>query len=88
MKFIPVREAKAKLSEILRDTKKEDIIITCWGKPKALLQKLGEEDLEDYIISHSRKIRESIEESWEAYKRGETTSLGEITESKKKIEKV
>jgi len=88
MKFIPVREAKAKLSEILRDTKKEDIIITCWGKPKALLQKLEEEGLEDYIISHSRKIRESIEESWQAYKKGEIINLDEIVKSKKKIEKV
>ena len=88
MKFISVREAKAKLSKILRDTTKEDIIITSWGKPKALLQKLGEEDLEDYIISHSRKIRDSIEKSWEAYKRGEITSLDKIIESKKKIEKV
>ena len=88
MKFIPVREVKAKLSEILRDTKKDDVIITCWGKPKALLQKLEEEDLEDYIISHSRKIRKSIEESWEAYKRGESISLGEIIKSKKKIGKV
>lgn len=88
MKFIPVREAKAKLSKILRDTKKEDIIITCWGKPKALLQKLEEEGLEDYIISHSRKIRESIEESWQAYKKEEIISLDKIVKSKKKIEKV
>jgi len=84
MKFIPVREAKAKLSEILRNAKKEDIIITRWGKPEVLLQKFEEEDLEDYIISHSRKIRESIEESWEAYKRGEiTNSIDGIIKSKK-----
>ncbi|MEA1964626.1 MAG: type II toxin-antitoxin system Phd/YefM family antitoxin [Candidatus Aerophobetes bacterium] len=88
MKFIPIREAKAKFSEILRDAKKEDIIITSWGKPKALLQNLEEEDFEDYIISHSKKIRDSIEKSWEAYKRGELTSLDEIKESNKKIEKV
>jgi len=88
MKFIPLREAKAKLSEVIRDTEKQDIIITCWGKPKALVQKLGEEDIEDYVISHSKKIRESIAEAWEAYKRGEIISLDEIIKSKKKIEKV
>lgn len=88
MKFIPIREAKAKFSEILRDAKKEDIIITSWGKPKALLQNLEEEDFEDYIISHSKKIRDSIEKSWEAYKRGELTSLDKIKGSNKKIEKV
>lgn len=88
MKFIPIREAKAKLSKILKDAKKEDFIITSWGKPKALLQNLEQEDLEDYIISHSKKIRESIEESWQAYKKGEITSLDEAIKPKKKIEKV
>lgn len=91
MRFVSVGEAKNKLSEVLRDTKKEDIIITSWGKPKALLRSLEEEDLEDYIISHSKKIRKSIEESWEAYKRGEIVEFDEIVEkikSKNKIEKV
>ena len=71
MKFINVAEAKAKFSEVLRNSKNEDIIITSRGKPKALLQNLEEEDFEDFIIAHSQKVRKSIEKAWEAYKKGE-----------------
>jgi len=78
MKFVSVAEAKAKFSEILRNSKNEDIIITSRGKPKALLQSLGEEDFEDFIIARSKKIRKKIEEAWEAYKRGKVIELEEV----------
>ncbi len=78
MKFVSVAEAKAKFSEILRESKKEDIIITSRGKPKALIQSLEGEDFEDFLISHSRKIRESIEKAWEECKRGEVIPLEEF----------
>jgi prevent-host-death family protein len=39
MKFANVRELKNKTSELLRITDKgKDVIITCWGKPRAIIQ--------------------------------------------------
>ena len=78
MKFVSVAEAKAKFSEILRKSKNEDIVITSRGKPKALIQNLEGEDFEDFIITHSKKIRESIEKAWEAYKKGDVVELDEM----------
>ncbi len=78
MKIIGVAEAKNGLSKLLDSTRKEDIIITSWGKPKVVLINIENENLEDYIISHSPKIRESIEKSWAAYKEGEVFTFDQI----------
>lgn len=80
MKFINVAEAKAKFSEVLRKSKGEDVVVTSRGKPTALIQGLKEEDLEDFLISHSRKIRELMEKAWQAYKKGEIIQLEELIE--------
>jgi len=68
MKFIPVREAKAKLSEILRNAKKEDIIITRWGKPEVLLQKFEEEGRNNKQHRWNNKIQERIRPTKDAPK--------------------
>lgn len=78
MKVIGVTKAKNGLSKLLDSTRKEDIIITSWGKPKVVLINIENENLEDYIISHSPKIRDSIEKSWAAYKEGEFFTFDQI----------
>jgi prevent-host-death family protein len=50
MKFINSRELNIKTAEILREAKKDDLIITIRGKPAAILQSFSEGDLEDYIL--------------------------------------
>ena len=78
MKFVNVAEAKAKFSEILKKSEKEDVIITNRGKPTAIIQGLREEDLEDFIITHSKKIRKQMDEAWEAYEKGDIITLKEV----------
>ena len=56
--------------KLLNSAKKEDVMITVWGKPKAALINIENENLEDYIVSHSPRIRESIVDSWAAYNEG------------------
>ena len=79
MKVVGVAEAKNGLSKLLNSTKKEDVIITAWGKPKAALINIENENLEDYILSNSPSIRESIEDSWTAYKEGRVFTFDEIS---------
>ena len=78
MKFVGVAEAKTKFSELLRKSKDEEIIVTSRGKPKVLIQNIEEEDFEDFIITHSKKIEKRIENAWEAYKKGEVIELEEV----------
>ncbi|MEE9258583.1 MAG: type II toxin-antitoxin system prevent-host-death family antitoxin [Nitrospinaceae bacterium] len=67
MKTVSVREIKARLSYYLKVAEKEDILVMSHGKPKAVLRGLSGEDLEDYIIENSPKIRKKVEESYREY---------------------
>ena len=64
MKFANVRALKNQTSEMLRlAAGGDDVIITSHGKPVAVLRKLTEEDMEDYVLSRHPAIRASIEAS-------------------------
>ncbi len=67
MKTATVRELKSKLSHYLKKAEKEDIIVTSYGKPKAVLHGLIGEELEDYIISSSPTIKKKVEEAYREY---------------------
>jgi prevent-host-death family protein len=57
-------ELKNKTNELLRYVMKgEPVIITYRGKPAASILPLTEEDLEDFILEHSPKIRKMITEA-------------------------
>jgi prevent-host-death family protein len=74
MKFANVRTLKNQTSEMLRHAAGgNDVVITSHGKPVAVLTKLTEEDMEDYVLSHHPAIRASIEASHrEVLKKGGT----------------
>ena len=78
MKFVSVAKARNELSKILNSTRKEDIVITSWGKPKAALVNIEKMDFEDFLIARSERIQRSIEDSWKAYKRGEVFTFEDI----------
>ena len=72
MKFATVRNLKNQTSAMLRlAAKGTDVLITSHGKPVAVLYGLGEEDLEDYVLSRHEGLRQSIEDADRDYqKRG------------------
>jgi prevent-host-death family protein len=67
MKFANVRELKNKTSEILRKAEKEAVVITSKGKPRAIVTAISEEDFEDYLLDHSPKLLDVLEEAREEY---------------------
>jgi prevent-host-death family protein len=75
MKFANVRELKNKTSEILRKAEKEAVVITSRGKPRALVTAISEEDFEDYLLEHSPKLLDILEEAREEYVSAGGTTL-------------
>jgi len=76
MKVANTVELKNKTNQLLRIAMNgEPVIITYRGKPAASLTGLSEEDLEDFILEHSPRIREIIAEAEEARNKGEVVSL-------------
>ena len=67
---------KNKTNQILREVMKgEPVIITYRGKPAASLTPLTEDDLEDFILENSPKIRKMIAEADKDIQEGKVTSL-------------
>jgi hypothetical protein len=69
MRFAGVKELKHQTMEILKESEKEDIIITAYGKPTAVLHHITEDDLADYLIENDPKFKMRIEESFAEYTR-------------------
>ncbi len=67
MRFAGVKELKHKTMDILKDSEKEDIIITAYGKPKAILHHITEDDLADYLIENDPAFKTRIEEAYTDY---------------------
>lgn len=68
MRFAGVKELKHKTMDILKESRKGDIIITAYGKPTAVLHHISEEDLADYLIENDPSFKMRIEEAYAEYK--------------------
>ncbi len=64
MKVANTVELKNKTNALLRHVMKgEAVIVTYRGKPAASITPLSEDDLEDFVLEHSRKIKGLIAEA-------------------------
>jgi prevent-host-death family protein len=71
-------ELKNKTNEILREVMKgSPVIITYRGKPAASLTPLTDDDLEDFILENSPKIKKMIAEAEKDIQTGKVVSLDE-----------
>jgi prevent-host-death family protein len=67
MRLAGVKELKQKTMELLEESEKQDILITAYGKPRAVLHSITEEDLEDYLIENDPAFKTRIEEAYAEY---------------------
>ena len=67
MRFAGVKELKQNTMDLLKQSRKNDIIITAHGKPMAVLHHVSEEDLQDYVIENDPSFRARIEEAFAEY---------------------
>lgn len=84
MRFAGIKELKQQTMDIIKASKKEDVIITAYGKPAAILHHVTEEDLADYLIENSPSFKDRVEKAAAGY-----ASRGGITADDliKKLEK-
>jgi antitoxin (DNA-binding transcriptional repressor) of toxin-antitoxin stability system len=83
MKVANTVELKNKTNQLLRLVMKgEAVIITYRGKPAASLTALTEDDLDDFILEHSPKIRKMIAEAEAARLKGKVVSLEDYLDSR------
>ena len=76
MKVANTVDLKNKTNELLRQVMRgETVIITYRGKPAASITALSEEDLEDFVLEHSPKVRKMIAEAEADRKAGRVIPL-------------
>lgn len=88
MKFINVRELKAKTSEMLRTVERgHTVLVTTHGRPTAMLVPVTEDDIEDALLAYSPTLRKKIEEGLKDIRSGRTMRLSDYqaTRTKKKV---
>jgi len=74
MRFAGVKELKHSTMDILLESKRQDIIITAYGKPTAILHHITEDDLADYLIENDPAFKTRIEKAYAEYQSGRGTS--------------
>jgi prevent-host-death family protein len=85
MRFANTVDLKNKTNKLLREVMKgNSVVITYRGKPAAALQPLSEDDLEDFILEHSPKIKKLIGEAERDIKQGKMVPLEEYLAGQKK----
>jgi prevent-host-death family protein len=75
-------DLKNKTNELLREVRKgQAVIITYRGKPAASLVALTEEDLEDFVLEHSPKVKKMLLEAEKDRKAGRLVTLDTYLEN-------
>lgn len=76
MKVANTVDLKNRTNELLRQVMKgEAVIVTYRGKPAAAITALSEEDLEDFVLEHSPKVRRLLAEAEADRKAGRVIPL-------------
>lgn len=84
MKFVSIRELKINGSAVIRNIKKEDAVITKYGKPTAVLIPIDEDDFEEFVIAHNPKLLAEIAKAYKEYKEKGGITLDEMIEETKR----
>lgn len=76
-----VRELKNRTSEFLRRTRTEGpVIITSHGKPVAAMIPLEPDEVEDFLLAHSPKIRAAVKRGMKDIEAGRVHTVEELLE--------
>jgi antitoxin (DNA-binding transcriptional repressor) of toxin-antitoxin stability system len=67
MRFTGIKELKQKTMSVIEACKTEDVIITAYGKPTAILHHITEEDLADYLLENDPLFHRKIEDAYTEY---------------------
>lgn len=78
VQFVNVRELKIRASDVLRRSRRGDVIVTVRGKPRAVIHRLSEDNLEAYLMEHSPAFLKKIEEAVQEAREGKLHSYEEV----------
>ena len=79
MRFVNIRELSKSPSKYLKSAnEKGDIIITRNGKPFAVISKIDESELEDYVLAKHFDLEKEFKHALEEFERDDTLNAHEL----------
>ncbi len=60
MKIVSLTNAKARLSSYVKASQREPIVLTCKGKPRAVIYGMDEDDLERLKMANSPQLQKIV----------------------------
>ena len=82
MQFINIRELSRSPSKYVKEANEnDDVVITRNGHPYAILTKIDDENLEDYIIAKHYNLEKEFAAAVEEHEAGTTTNAREVLDS-------
>lgn len=78
MTFANIRDLRLDTKKVLKKARQEDVLVTYRGKPWVMIQKITEDDLEDYILTHHPKFKRALKKSIQEKKAGKVKSLDDL----------
>ena len=78
VQFVNVRELKIRASDVIRRSRRGDVIVTVRGKPQAVIHALEEADLEAYLMEHSPAFLKKMDEAVREARAGKLHSYKEV----------
>ena len=85
MQFINIRELSRSPSKYVKiANEKDDVIITRNGHPYALLSKITDDELEDFILTKHFNLEDDFKTAKKEYKAGKTVNIRNLIKDTKK----
>ena len=89
VQFVNVRELKNRVSAVIRRARKGDVVVTLRGKPTVVLHAIADNELEDYLLTHSPRFLKSVEASYRGYRRKGGMSLETLlAQTERELERI
>jgi len=81
MQFVNIRELSRATSKYVKIANEEDeIIVTRNGHPYAILQRIDDHELEDYILAKHLNLNKEFNIARTEYRKGKTVSARDLLE--------
>lgn len=78
MRFANVRDLRLETKKVLGEARQEDVLVTYRGKPWVIIQKITEDDLDDYILTRHPRFRRALRKSLKEKEAGKVKPLKEL----------
>ena len=79
MAFANTRELRLNTAKILQKTDKgEYVFITYRGKPRAVIHRITEDEIEDYILLNHPKFKKKIKQAYKESLEGKVKSIDKL----------